>query len=205
MSARFQHLMKNTAIKRRGPKQDPGKAREAILAAARAEFGKRGYESATLRSIARAADVDVALVSYYFGSKSDLFVASLDLPVNPATALTAVLEGGIEGAGERILRTLLTVWDEPLTGAPLVALIRSLSTHGSMLREFIEGRLVSSVAAALDGPDADLRAVVFTSQVLGLTLERYVLGVEPLASASHDEIVTLVAPTLQRYLDGATG
>jgi AcrR family transcriptional regulator len=189
--------------KRRGQKRDPGKAREAILAAARTEFGRSGYESATLRSIAAAAGVDVALVSYYFGSKSDLFVASLDLPVNPATALSAILDEGVEGSAARMLRRLLVVWDEPATGAPLVAMIRSLPTQGGMLRDFIEQRLMGSLTKAIDEPDAELRAAAFTSQVLGLVLERYVLGVEPLASASHDEIAALFAPTLQRYLDGA--
>jgi AcrR family transcriptional regulator len=175
-------------------------ARDAILAAARAEFGKRGYEGATLRSIAGAAEVDVALLSYYFGSKSDLFVASLDLPVNPATVLTSILEEGVDGAGARVLRTLLEVWDQPATGAPLIAMMRSVSTQGTMLRGFIEGQLVASLAGAIDAPDADLRAAAFTSQMLGLVLQRYVLGVEPLASASHDEIVALIAPNLQRYL-----
>jgi AcrR family transcriptional regulator len=193
---------RNDIAKKRGPKASPGKAREAVLAAARSEFGMRGYEGATLRSIAREAEVDVALVSYYFGSKSELFVASLNLPVNPAVMLPSVLAEGLDGAAERLLRVLLDVWDEPATGAPLIAMMRSVSTQASVLREFIETQLVATLADAIEGADADLRAAAFTSQVLGLVLERYVLGVEPLASAGHDEIVRLIGPTLQRYLDG---
>ena len=193
---------KSKQTKKRGPKADPGKAREAILGAARSEFGKHGYESATLRTIAGGADVDVALVSYYFGSKSDLFVASLDLPVNPAEALSAVLDEGLDGAGVRLLQALLNVWDEPATGAPLIAMLRSLSTQAKLLKEFIERQLMRSLAAAIDSPDADMRAAAFTSQVLGLVLERYVLEVEPLASASRERIVALIAPTLQGYLNG---
>jgi AcrR family transcriptional regulator len=187
---------------RRGPKADPGGAREAILGAARAEFAAHGYEGATLRSIARAAGVDVALVPYYFGAKSDLFVAALELPVDPAAAVTAVLQDGVDGAAERLLRTLLTVWDDPATGAPLIAMLRSISTRADVLRAFIERRLVTILADAIEGPDGELRAAAFTSQVFGLVLERYVLGIEPLASASHDELVAVVAPPLQRYLDG---
>jgi AcrR family transcriptional regulator len=202
-SARFQHQMKQAAQnKRRGPKADPGRAREAILVAARSEFGKHGFEGATLRSIAAAADVDVALPPYYFGNKADLFVAALDLPVNPATAVRGILEEGVPGAGERLLRALLAVWDDPATGAPLVAMLRSLSTQAKMLRQFIERQLVAQLAEAIEGPGAELRAAAFTSQVFGLVLERYVLGVEPLASAGHDELVELIAPNLQRYLDG---
>src|SRR4051794_14612785 len=191
-----------TTGRRRGPKADPGQAREAILVAARSEFGQHGFEGATLRSIATAAGVDVALVPYYFGNKADLFVAALDLPVNPATAVREVVSDGVDGAAERLLRRLLAVWDDPATGAPLAAMLRSLSTQAKMLRQFIERQLLVTLAEAMEGPGTELRAAVFTSQVFGLVLERYVLGVQPLAGASHDEIVELVAPTLQRYLDG---
>ncbi len=186
---------------RRGPKADPGRAREAILVAARSEFGKNGFDGATLRSIARVAQVDVALLPYYFGSKADLFIASLKLPVNPADVLTQILAQGVEGAGDRLLRVLLTVWDEPRTGEPLVAMMRSLSTQSKVLRLFIERQLIATLAAAIEGTNSELRAVAFTTQIFGLVLERYVLGVEPLASASHDEIVELIGPGLQRYLD----
>jgi AcrR family transcriptional regulator len=187
---------------KRGPKGDPGQSREAILAAARSEFGQHGFEGATLRSIATAAGVDVALAPYYFGNKADLFVAALDLPVNPATAVREIVADGVDGAAERLLRRLLAVWDDPTTGAPLAAMLRSLSTQAKMLRQFIERQLLVTLAEAMEGPGAELRAAAFTSQVFGLVLERYVLGVQPLAAASHDEIVELVAPNLQRYLDG---
>jgi AcrR family transcriptional regulator len=194
---------KSRVPSKRGPKADPGAARATILAAARAEFGKHGFEATTLRSIATMAKVDVALLSYYFGSKGDLFVASLDLPVNPAQVLRSILSEGIDGAGARVLRLLLNVWDQPETGAPLIAMLRSLSTQASVLRRFIERRLIAPLTAELDGPDAELRATAFTSQIIGLVLERYVLAIGPLAAASHDEIVDLIAPNLQAYLDGS--
>jgi AcrR family transcriptional regulator len=186
---------------RRGPRADPGGAREAILAAARAEFGKHGFDATTMRSIAGAAEVDVALVSYYFGTKSDLFLASLELPVTPAAVLASVLEEGVDGAGERLLGVLLDVWDEPQTGAPLIAMMRSLSSQATLMRQFIERQLIATLAKAIDAPDAELRAAAVTTHVFGLLLERYVLEVAPLASASHEEIVALIGPTLQRYLD----
>ncbi|MFN8216857.1 MAG: TetR family transcriptional regulator [Solirubrobacterales bacterium] len=193
--------MKQRLKNKRGPKGDPGRARAEILASARSEFGKHGFDGATLRAIAAGADVDVALVSYYFGTKADLFVAALELPVNPVLLLRNALEQGTDGAAERLLRLLLTVWDEPTTGAPLVAMMRSLSTQAKVLRRFVEEQLVRTIAAALEGPDADLRAAAFTTHVFGLMLERYVLTVEPLASASHDELVELISPSLQRYLE----
>jgi AcrR family transcriptional regulator len=190
---------------KRGPKGDPGQAREAILSAARSEFGRHGYEGATMRAIAATAEVDVALVGYYFGTKSDLFVASLQLPVNPADVLAGILEQGIDGAAERLLAVLLNVWDQPTTGAPLIAMLRSLATQSGVLREFIGRHLVSPLAAAIPGPAPELRAAAFTSQILGLVLERYVLEIEPLASASHEQVIVLIAPSLQRYLDTPTG
>lgn len=36
--------------------------------------------------------------------------------------------------------------------------------------------------------------------MIGIALLRYVVRIEPLASADPEAIVTLVAPTLQRYL-----
>jgi AcrR family transcriptional regulator len=201
--------MKQERIKgsdgRRGPKGDPGQARAAILSAARSEFGRRGYEGATMRAIAAAAEVDVALVGYYFGTKSDLFVASLELPVNPADVLAEILAQDMDDAAERLLAVLLKVWDQPVTGAPLIAMLRSLATQAAVLREFIGRHLISPLAAAIPGPASELRAAAFTSQILGLVLERYVLEIEPLASATHEQLIVLMAPSLQRHLDAPTG
>src|SRR5918994_6044078 len=94
--------MKHAAEKKRGPRQDGVQAREAILDAARRHFAEQGYEGAAMRAIARDAGVDPALVSYYFGSKSGLFVESLRLPVNPAAAIDGVLAEGPRDLGEAL-------------------------------------------------------------------------------------------------------
>ena len=46
-----------------------------ILDCAEAEFAQHGYSAATLAGVAKAADVDTALMRYYFGDKEQLFVA----------------------------------------------------------------------------------------------------------------------------------
>jgi AcrR family transcriptional regulator len=194
--------MKQASEKKRGPRQDGVQARQAILDAARKQFSEQGYEGATMRAVARDAGVDPALVSYYFGSKSGLFVESLRLPINPADAIAAVVAEGTEDLGVRLVTRFLQVWDNPVSGDPIVRVLRSGASRPELVREFIERQIVPRFAQAIGGPDADLRATAIVSQMLGLAFARYVLRVEPLASAPPDEVVALVAPNIQRYVDG---
>jgi hypothetical protein len=80
--------------------------------------------------------------------------------------------------------------------------LRSAASRPELLGEFVERQLVPRLASALEGPDAELRASAVASQMLGLAMARYVLRVEPLASAEPDRLVPLIGPTLQRYIDG---
>src|SRR5919109_988333 len=194
--------MKQSPPRRRGPRQDGGGAREAILDAARGHFAAHGFEGATLRAIAREAGVDPALVSYYFGSKSGLFVESLRLPVNPAHAIEAVLAEGTDELGERLATRFLPVWDDPVSGEPIISVLRSAASRPELLREFVERQIVPRFASALEGPDAELRASALASQMLGVAMARYVLRVEPFATAEPGRLVALIGPTLQRYIDG---
>jgi AcrR family transcriptional regulator len=194
--------MKQASEKKRGPRQDGVQARQAILDAARKQFSEQGYEGATMRAVARDAGVDPALVSYYFGSKSGLFVESLRLPINPADAIAAVVADGTEDLGVRLVTRFLQVWDNPVSGDPIVRVLRSGASRPELLREFIERQIVPRFAQAIGGQDAALRATAIVSQMLGLAFARYVLRVEPLASAPPDEVVALIAPNIQRYVDG---
>jgi AcrR family transcriptional regulator len=194
------------ATRRRGPRRDGTVVREAILTAAREQFGARGYEGATMRAIATAAGVDVALVSYYFGSKAELFVASLQLPVDPGAVIDGLLADGIDDLGARLAERVVAVWDAQSSGGPLIAVLRSVLPQFELLGTFVERQIVARLAAALGGgPEAELRANAVASQLLGLLLARYVLRTEPLASAPPERIAALVGPTLQRYLDGEIG
>ncbi len=181
---------------------DPG-TRERILAAARSVFSERGYDKASIRAIAKAAEVDPALVHHYFGAKEQVFEAAVEVSFAPALSIPDVLAPGPEGIGERLARYFLSVWENPVTRAPLLAVVRSALTNdaaAAVLRGFMLRRLLLRVTAELDLPDAKLRAELAAAQMIGVVLMRYVLKVEPLASATEEEIVAYVGPTLQRYL-----
>jgi AcrR family transcriptional regulator len=186
----------------------PGKpdTREAVLAAARAAFAERGFDGATIRGIAAAAGVDPALVHHYFGSKDKLFLAAVEAPADPDELLPEVLAGGPDELGRNLLRMFLRVWDGPARPAGLALVRSALGSEWTarLLREFLVARVLRRVVATLDVPDGerDARGALVASQLLGLVMTRYVLRLEPLASASPDVLVAAVAPTLQRYLTG---
>ena len=179
--------------------------REAILDAARDAFMQSGYDGASIREIARGAGVDPALVHHYFGTKQGMFTAAMRFPVDPAVIVEQVLAGPRDQVGERLVRLFLAVWESEQTRAPIIALIRSAASNEQaavMLREFVSEALVGRVAAALDVPDALLRPPLVASQVIGLAFMRYVIKLEPLASADPERLVAAIAPTVQRYLTG---
>jgi AcrR family transcriptional regulator len=179
--------------------------REAILGAARRAFAEHGYQHATIRGVADLAGVDPALVHHYFGTKQELFVAAVRLPVNPVEQLMAVLDEDPGQAGRRMVEAFLSVWDHAATQSPLLALIRSAvgDDHAAaMLREFITEEVLGQIAHRLGGADARLRATLVGSQIIGLAMARYIVKVEPLASAPPTQVVAAVGPTLQRYLTG---
>ncbi len=188
----------------RAPGSPPN--REAILEAARRYFEEHGYERATIRAIAAEAGVDPALVHHYFGSKDQLLVAALKLPVNPRDVLPELLSGPVEGIGERLLRRVLSVWGADwATGGHLIGLIRTSMTHkdaARMMREFFTREIVGRLAEALEVPQPRLRIGLVASQLMGLAMARFVVRMEPIASANPETLIACYAPTIQRYLTG---
>ncbi|GHC73760.1 TetR/AcrR family transcriptional regulator [Streptomyces flavofungini] len=180
--------------------------REVILEAAREQFSERGYEKASVRSIAKAAGVDSALVHHYFGTKEQVFAAAIEVAFAPALgAPTAVAEGSLDDVGERLTRFILGVWEDPKTRTPLLAIVRSAvnnETAATVFRRLISTQLLARIAERLDLPDAELRAELAAAQLVGTAMLRYVIQVEPLASADVEQIVARVAPVVQGHLTG---
>jgi AcrR family transcriptional regulator len=184
--------------------------REAILGSARKAFAERGYDAASIRAIAAGAGVDPALIHHYFGTKEQLFLATVQLPVNPGELLPQIAAGGRDEVGERLARTFLTVWDSPAgtAGAALVRSAVSSEWTARLLREFVTTQILRRVLKLVDmdgAPDAQLRGTLAGSQLIGLAMARYIIKLEPLASTPRETLVRAVAPTLQRYLTGDIG
>ena len=189
---------------RRGPRRDGADTRGAVLDAARARFAAHGYDGTKLRDVAADADVDVALVSYHFGSKDQLFAAAMALDVNPARLVEELTRDGLDGLGERLLRRLLELLDAD-RGTPFVGLVRSAATNeqaAALLREFVEREVLVRLAGVIESPDPELRAALTGSQLVGVIMARYVVRVGPIARADRETLVAAIGPTLQRYLTG---
>lgn len=191
-------------VKRR-PGRRPGSAdtRGEILAAARKEFAEKGFDKATVRGIARQASVDPALVHHYFESKVSMFVEAMRLPINPDVLLPAILAAPREEIGERLVRMILTLFAEDAARQSALGLIRSVMTNEesvAVFRDFMTNVLLYRVADELGVPR--LRTEVAFAQMFGVIVARHILRLEPVASAEVDELVELLAPTIQRYLVG---
>ncbi|MFJ9249007.1 TetR family transcriptional regulator [Streptomyces sp. NPDC101776] len=200
--------MTDATAKRRGrpPRTESADTRDRILAAAREEFSERGYEKTSVRGIAKAAGVDSALVHHYFGTKEQVFEASIEVAFAPATnAPEAVADGPLDGVGERLTRFIFGVWENPATRKPLLAVVRSAVNNeaaAAVFRRLVVAQVLSRVAAQLDLPDAELRAELAAAQLVGTAMLRYVIKVEPLASADPEQIIARVAPVVQGHLTG---
>jgi AcrR family transcriptional regulator len=188
-----------------GRRRGESGTRDAILAAAKQAFAAQGYAATSLRSVARTAGVDPSLVTHFFGSKDGLFEAALALPVEPAALVEGLLAGGVGTLGERVARTFLLVWDSTPGQGPMLAMLRSAVSHedsAAKLRELLLRSLLRPLAQGAGGNDPDRRAALLASQVVGLAMTRYVLKLEPIASATPDELAPVLGRTLQRYLTG---
>ena len=187
---------------RTGRRPGAGGTREKILAAARSHFGEVGYDGGTVRGIATASGVDPALVLHYFGSKEGVFRAAMDFPIDPAEFIPRLLAPGLDGLGERLSRFFVDTWDSPV-GQPLLGLIRSVvgnESAAALMREFISREVLARIASALDVDQPQLRASLAASSLIGLAILRYVVKVEPLASAPSDQVASWIGPAVQRYL-----
>lgn len=188
-----------------------GDARADIVAAARTEFAAKGFEGTSLRGIARLAGVDPALVHHYFAGKEALFEEVIGLPSGIDQLIATAVTGPREEAGERIVRTFLTVWDGREGRIQFQALVRSATSHDDaahLLREFVSRTVLRRIATSLarsGGPAAtpsDLAIATAGAQMVGMGMLRYVVELPAMVEADPEEIVATIAPSIQRLLVG---
>ncbi len=188
----------------RGRRPGGPDTRAAVLAAARASFAEKGFRGTTIRAVATEAGVDPALVHHHFGTKDNLFVAAIELPVDPREVLAHVVAGPVESVAERFLTAFLGVWDDPALQPALLTVVRRVLEPGGDLL-FSQGFLpvvIQPVGIALGLDRPEHRMTLVASQGMGLIVLRYLMRVEPLASMPAAAVVATYAPTLQRYLTG---
>lgn len=188
--------------RRRGPRPGGGDTRQEILEAARGLFAEQGYDRTTLRAVGTVAGVDPALIHHYFGNKEGLFTASVSLPVDLPRRLPDVIAADPADAGRAVARLFFTVWDDEEARTSLIGQLRHAFTTGEqpMIAGFITSAVLGRVASVMRGEDRELRAELVASHLLGVALLRYVVKLEPLASADTETIVSMVAPRIQEYL-----
>ncbi|WP_370933947.1 TetR family transcriptional regulator [Amycolatopsis sp. cg13] len=174
-------------------------SKQRILDAARALFRQHGYGGTTVRAVAGEAGVDPGMVFYFFGNKQGLFAAAIEMSAQAPPAIEAVFAGGLDGLGERIVRTLVENLDAS-GRTPLAMLTRADDQADALLREYIDREITGRLAKLIDTPDAAFRAGMVNVQLLGLTVARYVVRIEPIASAPVDELVAWFGPLVQRCL-----
>jgi AcrR family transcriptional regulator len=190
-------------VRRSGRRPGNQDTKASILEAARRTFAEKGYDQASIRGIAGDAGVDPALVHHYFGTKEKLFLAAMNAPINPGELIPRALAGPPEQAGERLIRVAVQVWDSP-AGAAALAMFRSAISNewtARLLREFVITQILRrAVVDMADPAEAPMRSALVASQVAGTLMARYVLKLEPLASADPEVIVAAIGPNVQRFL-----
>lgn len=196
-------MTEHKSPRRRGRPRGVSDSRARIIASAVDDFGEKGYDGATIRSIAARAGVDSALVHHYFGTKADLFAEAVGIPLRPDIDVPRIVAGPRDEVGERLIRYVLEAFEQPEVRRRGVMLLRTAigsRVTTPLLAGFLSRELLSRISRSLDVDDADLRASLVASQIAGMLIARYVLKLPALAAAPVDDLVARVGPTVQRYL-----
>jgi AcrR family transcriptional regulator len=188
-----------------GRRRGNADTRAEILAAARGLFREQGYVRASLRAIARRAGVDPSLVHHYFADKAALFVESMGLPTDPQRVQREATAEGFDGG--RVVERFLAQWERGRgPGSPaFVAMVQAMAASPEVadaMREFLAERLGLLGDPGEDESMRRRRRALISSQLLGVGWTRYIMRIEPMASAPREEVARWVGPTIERYATG---
>jgi AcrR family transcriptional regulator len=188
-----------------GPRDERGVLAARIVAAARDEFADHGWAGTTIRAVARAADVDPALVYHYFGSKEGLLDAATNPPPKWLESVAKVWTTPIDRLGAALITLLLAAWADDEVGPTLRAILQTAAHEPATrekLRRVVEGNLMGVSELGGDERDRLIRSGLISSQMMGFALMRYVWKIEPIASMTDDEVIAAITPNLQHYVSG---
>jgi AcrR family transcriptional regulator len=168
-------------------------------------FARNGIHKTSIRAVAKAADVDAALVHHYFGTKERLFAAAVHIPIDPMEVIGPLREVPVEELGHKLASMLLPLWDSEI-GSAFIAALRSIlaGSEVNLFRAFIQDVIAVEVGTRVDNPPGSgiIRIQFVASQLVGVVMARYILELEPFASLPAQQIAETIAPNLQRYLTG---
>jgi AcrR family transcriptional regulator len=167
-------------------------------------FAEAGYDKTSVRDIAAAAGVDPAMIRHYFGSKANLFRATMGWPFEPEQIAERITGGERAELGGRLAQVFFELWEHSDTRAPLLAILRGAATHeesATLVRQFIQDRLYPQIARALAASDGELRVDLAMAQLLGIAYLRHILRIEPIASTPIDELIARTAPVITAHLN----
>lgn len=158
--------------------------RQRLLDCARKCFVQESYDAVSLREIAGAAGVDVALIARYFGSKEQLFKAALATEDNRwgelaeaddlAKYLASMFVTDDSKDAEHIERLLI--------------MLRSAAspTASIIVRSTFKNEVLKPFADVLMGPDAERRAAMALAVLMGTTIVRTILRVDHCGGCEND-------------------
>jgi AcrR family transcriptional regulator len=196
-----------TNAERKRPGRPPGTSdtRDRILKCARELFAANGIDKTSIRAIAAEAGVDPALVHHYFGTKTQLFAAAIQIPLDPMQIIGPLREIPVDEIGYVLPSLLLPLWDSEL-GKGFLATLRSIlsGNETSLVRSFLQEVVAKEVGSRVDDPPGSgpIRVQFVASQLVGIVMARYILELEPFNTLPVEQIVETIAPNLQRYLTG---
>jgi len=190
---------------RRGPTEDRGVVMDRIVTVARASFAQNGWAGTSLRGVARDAGVDSRLVAYYFTDKSALLKMCLQPPTGYLQGIAEVLRTPLRRRGAALVRNLLTAWNDPPSATVLRSIILTAAHEPvalERLQRVFRNSMIGAVAASLDDDERLVRGGLVASQLVGLSMTRYVWRLEPIRSLPDEDVISLIGPSIQRYLTG---
>ena len=154
----------------------------------------------TMRTASALAGLAPGVVDALVRNRGQLLEALASLPGDPRGAVPRLVSSSMDGMGAHIVRSWITLTDDAAVRRDLLAMSAATGGAATSLQPMVDAlqaTLIDPLVSALGMPDARLRATALAATLAGLVVTRHVLGIEPLASASADEVVAIMGPVVE--------